>query len=136
MTAHAGLNKWVDENGKMHYSDSPPANTKVESVRNVAGKGQESTAADPSPKNYVQREAELKKARLEKREATEKAKQENTQNEERKQNCALARENIRALESGVRLTTYDENGERRFMDDAEHAQRLNNAREAVRNNCD
>lgn len=136
LSAQAGLNKWVDENGKVHYSDSPPTGAKVESVRNITGKGQESAPADYSSKSYTQREAELNKARQEKKEASEKSARETAQQQERKQNCAVARENLRALESGARLVTYDEKGEKRFLDDADREQRLNSAREAVKANCD
>ncbi len=135
-SAHAGLNKWVDENGKVHYSDSPPLGAKVESVRNVSGKGQEAAPVDYSSKSYAEREAELKKSRQEKQEAKEKSALEAAQKAERKSNCAAARENLRALESGVRLVTYDENGERRFIDDAARAQRTESARAAVKANCD
>ncbi|MDD2701935.1 MAG: DUF4124 domain-containing protein [Sideroxydans sp.] len=136
LSAHAALNKWVDAEGKVHYSDSPPADAKVESVRNIAGKGQEAAPADISPKSYSQREAELRKARLEKKEAAENSAREAAQQQERKQICAAARENLRALENGTRLVTYDENGEKRFIDDADRAQRMNNARETVKANCD
>lgn len=136
LPAQAGLNKWVDENGKVHYSDSPPANTKVETVRNVTGKGQESAPVDYSSKSYSQREAELKKSRQEKQEASEKSAREAAQQQARKQSCAAARENLRALESGTRLVTYDENGEKRFLDDAERARRMSSARETVKANCD
>lgn len=136
LSAQAGLNKWVDSDGKIHYSDTPPAGAKVESVRNISGKGQEAAPADYSSKSYTQREAELNKARQEKKESSEKSAREAAQQQERKQNCAAARDNLRALESGTRLVTYDENGEKRFLDDDDRAQRLNSAREAVKANCD
>jgi len=135
-SAHAALNKWVDADGKVHYSDSPPVDAEVESVRNISGKGQEAAPADFSSKTYSQREAELKKSRLEKKEASEKSALEAARQQERKQNCAAARENLRALESGTRLVTYDENGEKRFLDDAARELRMSSAREAVKTNCD
>ncbi|OHC89503.1 MAG: hypothetical protein A3J87_03285, partial [Sideroxydans sp. RIFOXYB12_FULL_59_6] len=106
LSAHAALNKWVDAEGKVHYSDSPPVDAKVESVRNISGKGQEAAPADFSSKTYSQREAELNKARQEKKEASEKSAREAAMKQERKQNCAASRENLRALESGTRLVTY------------------------------
>ncbi len=135
LSALAELNKWVDENGKVHYSDSPPPNAKVESVRNISGKGQQAAPADYSSKSYSQREAELNKARQEKKESSEKSAREAAQQAEKKRNCAAARENLRVLESGTRLVTYDENGEKRFLDDADRAQRLNDARNTVSANC-
>lgn len=136
LSAHAALNKWVDENGKVHYSDTPPANATVETVRNIAGKGQANAPANYSPKNYAEREAELRKARQGKAEAAAKSEEETVRSEERQRNCLAARENLRALEEGTRLVVYDQNGERRYLDDAERAQRLNSAHQAVKATCD
>lgn len=136
LSAHAALNKWVDENGKVHYSDTPPANATVETVRNITGKDQKDAATNYSPKNYAEREAELRKARQGKADAAAKAAEETARGEERQRNCLAARENLRALEEGTRLVVYDENGVRRYLDDAERAQRLNSAQAAVKANCD
>ncbi|MEW5903286.1 MAG: DUF4124 domain-containing protein [Pseudomonadota bacterium] len=136
LSAQAGLNKWVDENGKVHYSDTPPANVQTESVRSYTGKGQAEAPASYSSKSYAEREAELKKARNEKQEATAKSQQEAAAKAEKQRACTAARENLRTIESGTRLFTYDENGERRYVDDNEREQRLNSAREAAKANCD
>lgn len=136
LSAHAGMHKWVDADGKVHYSDTPPPDTKAESVRNMSGKGQQAAPVDYSSKGYAEREAELRKSRQEKQEAGEKAARETAQKEDRARNCSVARENLRALEDGARLVTYDENGERRFLDDDAREQRLNDARSAVKANCD
>jgi hypothetical protein len=136
LSAHAGMHKWVDADGKVHYSDTPPPDTKAESVRNMSGKGQQAAPVDYSSKSYAEREAELRKSRQEKQEAGEKSAREKAQKEDRTRNCSVARENLRALEDGARLVTYDENGERRFLDDDAREQRLNDAQSAVKANCD
>lgn len=136
LNARAELNKWVDEEGVVHYSDTRPVGIHADSVRNVTGKDTATAPAQNEPKSYVEREVELKKARQEKQAASDKLAKEKAAQEERQKNCASAQENLRTLESGTRIATYDASGERVYLDDAAREQRLRDAREAVRANCD
>ncbi|MDP2761606.1 MAG: DUF4124 domain-containing protein [Sideroxyarcus sp.] len=136
LNAHAELNKWVDEHGTVHYSDIRPAGVNTDSVRNVTGKDTAAPAAKDKPKSYVEREVELKKARQEKQAAGDKLAREKALQEERQRNCANARESLHTLESGGRITTYDANGEKVFLDDAAREQRVHDARAAVQAHCD
>ncbi|MFA6120798.1 MAG: DUF4124 domain-containing protein [Sideroxydans sp.] len=135
LNAQAGLNKWVDAQGNVHYSDTPPQNVKTQSVPNIAGTGQAAAPATYSSKSYVEREADLKKSKQEKSEAGEKKAQQEAQAEEKKRNCDAAQQNLRVLEEGTRIVTYDANGEKTYLDDAAREQRLNDARKAVSNHC-
>ncbi|GAB4117778.1 MAG: hypothetical protein Fur0026_06410 [Sideroxydans sp.] len=134
-TAQADLSKWVDETGVMHYSDTRPAGIQADSVRNVTGQDSKTSDSVSAPKSYVERAAEIKKARLEKQTAEEQLAQEKAFQEERQRNCASAQESLRALESGTRIVSYDANGEKIYLDDAAREQRLQNARAAVQTNC-
>lgn len=133
--AHAGVTKWVDSEGKVHYSDAPPPETKTESVRNISGKGQTEAPVTYSPKSYAEREAEMKKSRLEKEEAGKKKAQEETNANAKQANCEAARQNARSIEEGGRVFTYDEKGERNYLDDATREQRLAEARKAIAEFC-
>lgn len=135
LNAHAGLNKWVDAEGKVHYSDTPPPDAKTESVRNIAGKGQADAPASYSPKSVAEREAEWRKSKAEKEDAAQKKSQETSHAEAKRQNCELARQNVRSIEEGARLVTYDANGEKSFMDDEARAKNLEEARKAIADNC-
>ena len=136
MTAHAELNKWVDADGSVHYSDTlPPEVSKAQTVRNITGKGQVEAPAKYSPKSYAEREAELKKSKQEKEEVSNRKGQEEAETEERKRNCVAAQQNLRALEEGTRIVTYDANGERTYLDDTAREQRLNDARKVISANC-
>ncbi len=135
LNAHAGLNKWVDEEGKVHYSDTPPPDVKTQSVRSLSGKGQTEAPASYSPKSYTEREAELKKSKLEKEEASKKNAQQDAAAETRKRNCETARQHARALEEGARVYNYDQNGERVYLDDDARTQRLEEARKTISADC-
>jgi flagellar motility protein MotE (MotC chaperone) len=137
LNAHAGLIKWVDSEGKVHYSDTAPnQDTATQAVPNFIGKDQAGTSPSYTPKSYAEREAEMKKANLIKDEAEKKKAQQKAEADTKKSNCAAARENARVLEDSPRVATYDANGERSFMDDNTRAQRLEDARKAISANCD
>lgn len=136
LNAHAALNKWVDAEGKVHYSDSPPPDVKAQTVRPLSGKGQAEAPASYSSKSYTEREAELKKSSLEKEEASKKKAQQDAAAEARKRNCAAARQHARTLEEGTRVFNYDANGERVYLDDDARTQRLEEARKTISADCD
>ena len=136
LNAHAALNKWVDAEGKVHYSDTPPPDVATETVRNIAGKAKTDAPADHAPKSVAEREAEMRKAKQAKDEAAQKQAQKDAEAEAKKKNCAAARENAQALEQSPRIVTYDANGDRSFMDDAARAQRLEEARKTISSSCD
>lgn len=133
--AHAGLNKWVDADGKVHYSDSPPPNVETERVRSFTGKEQADAPVKYSPKSIAEREAEYKKSKQEKEKALQEKSQENAEAAAKKRNCEAAQENLRTLESGSRVVTYDANGERIYLDDTARAQKLEEARTAISKSC-
>ncbi|OIR09460.1 hypothetical protein GALL_82980 [mine drainage metagenome] len=136
LNAHAALNKWVDAEGKVHYSDTPPPDVTTETVRNIAGKERAEAPAAHSPKSAAEREAEMKKSKKAQEEAAQKQAQKDAETEAKKKNCAAARESSQALEQSPRIVTYDANGNPSFMDDATRAQRLEDARKTISSSCD
>ena len=135
LNAGAALNKWVDADGKVHYSDIVPPEVSTQTVHNVAGKGQENAPASFTPKSLAEREADLKKSKQEKEDALAKKAQQDAQVEARKENCRAARENVQTLEQSPNIVTYDANGERTYMDTSARAQRLEEARKVIGTDC-
>ena len=138
--AFAGLNKWVDENGKVHYSDQPPpANVKAETLRSTSGAANASNVAASSapaaPKTIAEREAELKKSQQLKKEAADKAAKEQAAAETTKANCAAAQQNLRTLQSGIRMVEVDAKGERSYLSDEQRQQRITNTQKDVSDFC-
>ena len=136
LNVHAGVHKWVDADGKVQYSDAKPnEDTETQQVRNVAGKEPSNAPASYTPKSYAEREAEMKKAKLAKEEESKKKAAQDANAEAKKKNCAAARENARTLAESPRVVTYDSNGEKTYMDDSTRAQRLEESRRQISENC-
>lgn len=136
LNAHAAAHKWVDADGTVHYSDSiPPEVTTAETVRSISRKDQADAPATVPSKSIAEREAELKKSKQEKEEFSQRKTQEEANTDEKKRSCEVARQNLRTLEEGGRIVTYDANGERTYLDDSARAQRLAEAQKSVLENC-
>lgn len=130
-SAHAGLTKWVDAEGKVHYSDEPPpanVNAKTLAVPKAA-------SGVPAEKTYVEQEAERKKT-LKTREETEKKAAKQQEDAAAKQKyCASLRSNLATLEKGSRIATLNEKGETVIMDDSTRQQQIEEARKQLSTNC-
>lgn len=134
--AHAELSKWVDAEGKVHYSDeAPPANVKVKPL-NIPKEHAPFASATPATKSLAELEAELRKKQKAKEAATQKAIQQQEEARAKQQNCDIARSNLRVLEDSPRIATYGSNGERSYLDDAARKQRIEEARKVVSQHCD
>lgn len=146
VNAFAGLNKWVDAEGKVHYSDQPPpANVQAKTLRTAPAAAQDTgnaatqsikpANAPAAAKTYVEREAELKKAQLAKKEAADKAAQQQAAAEARATNCATAQQNLRTLQEMPRISEIDPSGERVFLSDEQRQQRTEKAQQTVNSAC-
>lgn len=133
--AFAGLNKWVDADGKVHYSDQPPpANVKAQTLRLTSDAPATESAVD-APKTIAEREVELKKAQQAKKDAAEKAAQEQARMDVEKSNCAIAQNSLRTLQNGMRLVEIDANGERSYIDDEQRQQRIEKVQQDIDRYC-
>jgi type IV secretory pathway VirB10-like protein len=157
LPASAVLYKWVDQDGKVHYSDQPPPDgAKKSGVVNApapnapstpapsgdaaapsAAKpdGEAANAAPKAPKTTAEQEMEFRKRRLEAAEAEAKRQQDAQAAEEKKRNCAQATNRLTALEAGGRLTKYGPPGETLYLSDAEISRELGEARKVADSWC-
>jgi hypothetical protein len=104
-------------------------------VQNFTGKSQADAPAGYSPKTVAEREAEMKKSKQAKADASQKKAEQDNITETKSRNCEAARQNVRSLEEGVRITAYDAKGERTVMDDETRAKKLEESRQAITSNC-
>jgi len=141
--ATAELNKWVDADGKVHYSDQPPpVNVKVKTLHvtsdaaaPMSASGVAAASAPVAPKTIAEREAELKKAQQAKKEAADKTAKEQAKMEAEKAACTAAQQNLRALQDGMRMVEIDAKGERSYLDDEQRRQHTEKAQQDVKTYC-
>lgn len=124
------INKWVDAEGKVHYSNQPPpaqVKSKVLDIKTQPLSGEEKSTTP----NTADKEMESRKRKA--AEAEAKAKQEKTAAETRQkeQNCNNARNNLRSLQESGRIVQYNAAGEREIMDDGARQQAISEAQNSV-----
>jgi len=133
---HAALNKWVDADGKVHYSDTPPPDVKAKRLRssNVTEPATDTSGVRPQ-KTLAEQEAEWKKSQKAKEEANQKAIQEQEAILTKKKNCETSRSYLEKIENSPKVAQYNSQGERTIMDEASRQQRIEEARKAVAAHC-
>lgn len=142
-SSYGAINKWVDSDGKVHYSDqSPPSEAKAKILRSTSdaeGTADSSSvtaaSAPAAPKTLAEKEAELNKQKKAKQEAADKAAKEQANAEATKAACATAQQNLRTLQEGMRMVEVGADGKRSYMDDSQRQQRIEKAQQDINSYC-
>jgi hypothetical protein len=136
MSSQAALNKWVDAEGKVHYSDSAPSDVKVKTLKSSSAPDAITPVSGVSaPKTLSEREADWKKSQKSKEEDAKKADQEKEAAVIKQKNCESARSNLAGYENSRSIIKYDSKGEPAYLDDAARNQTIENARKEVSKYC-
>ncbi len=106
------LYKWVDENGRVTYSDQPPVGkvktSETITIPGAAASGAARTIADQDAQfKKRQDDATKKQAELTKKDEIEK---------QRQDNCSRARAELRGLRDNAPMVRLTESGERVVLD--------------------
>lgn len=133
----AAISKWVDSDGQVHYSDQPPPpDVRQKTLRTEYGtEDSQSASSAAAPKTLAEREAELKKSALAKKEAAEKDSQKQAAAAVQQANCANAQQNLKTLQSGIRIMATDANGQPGYIDDSERDRRVAKAQGDISTYC-
>ncbi|MGH6691432.1 MAG: DUF4124 domain-containing protein [Gammaproteobacteria bacterium] len=142
----AEMYKWVDENGKVHYSDQPPpANARqqktiqpkvpAQSAAPPAATPEGQPAAGTKAKTAAELDMEFRKRRTEAAEAEAKRQQETQVAAEKQRNCEAAKARVAVLQTGGRITKATPTGEQSYLGDSEIAAELIEARKVADSWC-
>jgi hypothetical protein len=127
VSAHGALNKWVDAEGKTHYSDEPPPpNVKALTLATPSA-----ASGTPAQKTTAERETERKKALKSKEEAAQKASTQQQETLAKQKSCEAAKANLSMLESNTPLSTKNDKGESVIMDDSARQQQMETIRKGM-----
>lgn len=133
---------WRDANNKPVFSDRPPPADIPD--RNIVQRPSGAARAAPpapaasattAPPSGQDKELEQRRQQAEAAEgARQKAAQE-AQAKARAENCARARQNKASLDSGIRITRTNAQGEREFLDDAQRAAEQRRTQDIIARDC-
>ncbi len=135
----AGMYKWVDKDGNVHFSDRPPEEEQA-SVEELEldldldpGREAEGATRLEDSQNRLDQRRQTRTAAEERRakqlaEAEKKAAQRQAQ-------CHLARSNLQVLQEQRPVFTFNEQGERVYVEDQQRQARIREFEDAVRQYC-
>lgn len=129
----AGMYKWVDANGKTHYSDQVPEGSKATELR--TGSKREFSSSGFKQTSLAEREKELKEKQTQNQIQQERKEMSDKDKAEKERNCKTAQQNKQALASGVRIRTVDEKGEQSFMTPTETKMKLEQVEKDIQQLC-
>lgn len=147
LPASAQMYKWVDEKGKVQYSDKPPpGNIKTEKLRapppapaapapSEAKSGAAKDAAKAGPKTAAEQEQAFRKRQLEASKAQEADDKKQAQARDKEEHCRRANAAVAALQLGGRQQRIDSKGERVFLDEQQIGQELAKAQQEAAAAC-
>lgn len=146
--------KWIDDNGRVVYSDRPPTGSSgpVTTLSPVAPSSpgqrpssperggaapsaQQPREGEPAGRSLVEREQAMRKRQQEREQAERKAAEESRRAADLARACQDRQADLRVLESGARIATIDASGERSFMSDEQIARRLEGLRKSIADEC-
>lgn len=147
-SAQAGkLVKWVDKDGRVHYSDQEPTETAKSVTHMKKHKGGAPVAAVESPpsaaanvptlkpQTAAEQAAAFKERTIKKAEAEAEEKKKKDEVAMKEKNCVLAQNQARQLDAGGRFTKAGPNGETLYMDEKDIEQAKVEARQHVDQWC-
>jgi hypothetical protein len=138
--------QWIDKDGHKVFSDrAPPADVPDQNILQrpamvaplaVAPAAAPANGAVPAPKISGQDKALEEKKKLADEAAAAKKKAEEEKIARAKaDNCARARQSMLQLQSGVRIATVNDKGERTFMNDAARAAETQRVQGIIGSDC-
>jgi len=131
---------WTTKDGKRQCGDTPPPGVKTTTYGSNAPAAPPPAPADASGKAAAKKppadpEQEFKKRQADATKAREKEQQSEADAKAKADNCDRARNALRILESGQRISRVDKEGERYYLEDKEIEAETQRARDNVARNC-
>ena len=134
--AQAQVHCWTTKDGKRACGDTPPPGVKATAISTPsAPSAPADSGAKAGKKPPADPEQEFKKRQMEAQKSREKEQQAQEQAQAKQDNCERARNALRILESGQRISRVDKEGERYFLEDKEIEAETARARDSVQKNC-
>lgn len=136
LEVNAQVYKWVDENGKVHYSDKP-VDKKSEAVKmKRQPTSQEINQAKRRASSLMRHKNKvldiIEEEENDKQYAQQKSEKEQ---KERLRTCAYAKDEARTLAKGYRSYTIGDDGEKYFLSDAEKEAMIAKINQFIKKRC-
>ena len=133
MPLHAGVYKWTDSDGQVHYGDRPQSVGGVEEL-NVDAPAASGFALDDEARD--EKRQRLLDAMEEDRQEKEQQREKNRAEKERRQRrCVVLKDRLRRAEGATAIYKLDKDGKRIFYSSDQRKNSETRLREQIRKTC-
>ena len=157
----AQLYKWTDANGRVQYSDRPPAHQRAD-VLGRSGAAERTTYAPPAeenaeanaegeaaksapsqtgeaaaagPQSWAEKEQAFRKRRMEAEEEKQKQAKLEAEKKAKAEACQRSRNYLKSIEGGRRFSRTNDKGEIEFLDDNQRRAEAEQTRQELSQHC-
>jgi len=131
--AQAAMYKWTDASGNVQYGQFPPAGVQAERISSSGTSHKVDPQGSRSPQQRLQELQEQQKQQSEQAAETQAGQQ---RAEARRRNCDTARKNLAVLQEGGHHRVRLPDGTVSYLSDEEKQQRIAQANQQIKDNCD
>ncbi|HEX2667034.1 MAG TPA: DUF4124 domain-containing protein [Gammaproteobacteria bacterium] len=124
--------KWVDKDGHVHFSQTPPAGTGVQAQTVDVKPPPPDPTGLANSQNLQQQIADKKKAE---QKDPQRAQEEEEQKQQQKERCDELRERLNVLNAGGRATTVDSKGNVNYLSDEERDKKMAEIEGQIEKSC-
>ena len=124
--------RWVDKNGQVHYSQTPPASTSVHANNIVINAPPPDPTAQQDAQNLVQ---QMQQAKANQAQSAQQQAQAEAEKRAREQHCNQLQARLQILEQVGPVATVDAKGNRTYWTDAQHTQAEQQLQNQINTQC-
>ena len=132
-TAQAAMYKWTDANGNVQYGQFPPTGVQAERISSSGTSHKVEPGDSRSPQQRLQ---ELEEQQNKQSEQVAEAQAEQQRAEARRHNCDIARKNLAVLQEGGHHRVRLPDGTVTYLSDEQKQERIAQANQQIKANCD
>jgi len=132
-TSLAQVYKWVDEDGQIHFSQFPP--NEAEQTEQVDINVGTSASTEEAKKRLQEQRERLLKDSIERGLSEEERMRAMADAEDQQKRCEQAREQLTTLQTGGRVFTSNEAGERNYLDEKKRQDMIKKTQARIKEVC-
>ena len=131
---HAAIYKWVDDEGKVHYTETRPPQYEAEKMR-VPTRAPENTSTYKRPTLKTNKDAKSEDGNGEQSEASQKTAEPDIPEDQKAQMCQRARDTLQTLNSSGRVRQRDDEGNITYLSEEEKQARISREKDRISKYC-
>ncbi len=134
--AVAEIYKWIDHNGNIVYSQTPPpADASSLKTPEITSSPDNGGTASKTVEEIISSEKEARSRREARQQQKKDARQKAARQKQLQQSCRQLRKNFETLKSEGRLYIRESDGNDRFLNERERSQKMQEAEENIKKHC-